>query len=181
MSLELISQWLGGHYLQIKFVHIVFAMIWLWSTAVAYLNYLLPVMRAWQANPHDQNTISQRNWVMERFDDGVVLEHIAFPALLLSGLTLLMISGWGPQSYWLALKLTIITLVFLPIECCDYWLSHFGGNKKKIRDAEADIDGTVSLRYEKAIHYHWWFLIVTTPIIVTSGLTVVYLAVVKPL
>lgn len=181
MSMDTLSQWLAGHYIHIKFIHISFATLWLWSTSVAYLNYLVPVLRAWQANPDDIDTIKKRNWAMERFDDGVILEHIAFPAVLISGLALLLISGWGPQAYWLAMKLTIVVLVFLPIECFDYWLSHFGGNKAKIRRSLPDSDSFNSPHYELAIHRHWWFLIVTTPVIAIGGMTVLYLAIVKPM
>lgn len=168
---------LQAHYLQIKFIHLVAAMIWLWSTSVAYLDYLLPVMRKWQQNPANPALIKERNRAMERFDDGARLEHIAFPLLLLSGLTLLLISGWGPDAFWLALKLTLVILVFLPIECCDYYLAHMGGNKAGIRR----LASAESPRYETAIQQHWWFLVLSTPVIVISGLTVVYLAVVKPM
>ncbi len=181
MSIDALTQWLISHYLQIKFIHVSFATLWLWSTSVAYLNYLVPVFRAWQANPDDIEQIKKRNWVMERFDEGVILEHIAFPAVLISGLSLLLITGWGPQSYWLAMKLTIVVLVFLPIEFCDYWLSHFGGNKAKIRRDTPSGDGFASRRYENAVHLHWWFLIVTTPVIAVGGMTVLYLAVAKPM
>tara|TARA_R110001592_G_scaffold50620_1_gene156374 strand:- start:9600 stop:10145 length:546 start_codon:yes stop_codon:yes gene_type:complete len=181
MSMDTLSQWLASHYIHIKFIHISFATLWLWSTSVAYLNYLVPVLRAWQANPDDIDSIKKRNWAMERFDDGVILEHTAFPAVLISGLALLLISGWGPQSYWLAMKLTIVVLVFLPIECLDYWLSHFGGNKAKIRRSLPDGDSFNSPHYELAIHRHWWFLIVTTPVIAIGGMTVLYLAIVKPM
>ena len=79
------------------------------------------------------------------------------------------------------MKLTIVVLVFLPIEVFDYWLSHFGGNKAKIRRSIPDGDSLMSTRYERAIHYHWWFLIVTTPIISIAGVTVLYLAIDKPM
>lgn len=181
MSIDVLAQWLSSHYLQIKLIHVAFATMWLWSTSVAYLNYLVPVLRAWQANPEDIDHIKKRNWAMERFDEGVILEHIAFPVVLISGLTLLWLSGWGPQAYWLAMKLVIVVLVFLPIECFDYWLSHFGGNKAKIRKDTPNEDSFNSPRYERAIHLHWWFLIVTTPIITVGGMTVLYLAIVKPM
>ena len=181
MSIDALSQWLASYYLQIKFIHVGFATMWLWSTSVAYLNYLVPVFRAWQENPESIDLIKKRNWVMERFYEGVVLEHIAFPVVLITGLSLFLISGWGPQSYWLAMKLVIVVLVFLPIECFDYWLSHFGGNKAKIRKDITNGDSLNSLRYERAIHFHWWFLIITTPIISVAGVTVLYLAIVKPM
>ena len=178
MFFQQLGAQLAPYYLHIKFLHLSFAVLWLGSTAVAYLNYLVPVMRAWQRDPRNPERIAQRNLAMERFDHGVLIEHAAFPLLLLSGLALLSVGAWGPQHYWLALKLCIVVLVFLPSEIVDYWLSHFGGNKRQIRlSGRAD----AARRYEQVLHQHWWFLIVTTPLISVTGLLVLYLAVVKPL
>ncbi len=178
---DAVLAWLQSHYLQFKFAHLLAAMIWLWSTSVAYLHYLLPIMRQWQQSPADARLIARRNWAMERFDEGATLEHIAFPLLLTTGLCLLWAGPWGPQSLWLALKLTLVVLVFLPIECCDYWLAHGSGNKARVRRREQCAGAALSPRYEAAIQRHWWFLIASTPAIVATGLSVVYLAVVKPM
>lgn len=69
------NEFLSDHYLTLKFVHMVFAAIWAWSTSVAYGNYLVPLFRDWQRAPHDPERIRLRNWAMERFDDGAKLEH----------------------------------------------------------------------------------------------------------
>ncbi len=165
---------LGPYYQYIKFVHLFFVMIWLWSTAVGFVHYLLPVFKAWRRNPDDKETIVMRNWVMERFDHGVVYEHVAFPMILLTGPLLLIVGGWNADSGWLVMKLMIIILIYVPIECCDYYLSHFGGNKQRLRslgDEEA---------YERGIQRHWMFFLITSPPIVIFGFIVVFLAVTKP-
>ena len=177
MFVEQLSAALVPYYLQIKFFHVACAMIWLASTSVAYINYLLPAIKAWQRAPDDERLLRQRNIAMERFDQGVVLEHVAFPLLLLSGLLLLTAGPWGLAHFWLSLKLCIVVLVFLPIEAMDYWLSHFGGNKRAIRVSG---QGDVALSYEQAVAHHWLFLVVSTPVISVTGLLVLYLAVVKP-
>ena len=59
--------------------------VWAFSTAVAYRNYIVPAFRAWQREPHNAAAIARRNEFMERFDRGVVLEHIAFPLVLAGG------------------------------------------------------------------------------------------------
>ncbi len=177
--LETLTQVLGPYYLKIKFVHLLFATMWLWSTSVAYLNYVVPTMKAWLRSPNSEDALRDRNSMMERFDHGVILEHIAFPVVLLSGVCLLLAGGWTAQSYWLVIKLSVVVLVFLPIEIIDYWLSHFGGNKLAFR-RRANVDALASPRYEQLVQYHWWFLVVTTPIIATAGMLVVYLATVKP-
>lgn len=111
---------------------------------------------------------------MERFDDGAILEHIAFPMVLASGILLMLIGGWSPVYGWFALKLVLVVLVFLPIEILDYYLAHFGGNKEKIR-LSSNID-----QYEPTIRRHWYFLVLSTPIVIVSITFAVYLAITKP-
>lgn len=173
-ALTIASDFFGDHYATLKFVHVVFAAIWAWSTSVAYGNYLVPLFRDWQRAPHNPERIALRNWAMERFDDGAKLEHIAFPMLLITGPLLMLAGGWTPDSGWFAMKLVLIVLVFLPIEIADFYLAHFGGNKERWRRAG---DGAA---YERAIHLHWWFLIITTPIVIVSITFAFYLAIVKP-
>ena len=160
--LDQLAQLLAPYYLQIKFIHLLAVGAWLFSTSVAYGNYLVPLVRAWQRNPSDEELVRLRNWAMERFDDGAKLEHVAFPIILLTGPMLMLAAGWSPLHGWFALKLVLVVLVFLPIEIVDYYLAHFGGNKEKLRLA-GDAEG-----YEDAMHTHWWFLIFTTPVVVIS-------------
>lgn len=169
------ENFLSTHYTLLKFVHMFFAMIWVWSTSVAYITYVVPVMRKWLKNPQDPDITQMRNWVMERFDRGVVLEHIAFPILLITGPLLMLAGGWTIDDGWLAAKLVLVVLVFIPIELVDYHLSHFGGNKEKVR-ATGDM-----VAYEVALHRHWWFLVVTTPVISIFAMSTLFLAIVKPL
>lgn len=164
---------LGPHYLQIKFVHLVFVSIWLWSTAVAFAYFVVPVMQNWRRNPQDTELAALRDWVFERFDQGVALEHTAFPMIIVTGLLLLVAGGWTSESSWLVLKLAIFIAIFLPLEICDYYISHVG-NKRLIRDS-GDEAG-----YQQAVLTHWWFFLLTTPAIVIFPLLVFYLAVVKP-
>ena len=173
-ALATANDFLSDHYVTLKFVHVVFAAIWAWSTSVAYGTYVVPLFRDWQRAPHDPERIRLRNWAMERFDDGAKLEHIAFPMLLITGPLLMIAGGWTPDSGWFAMKLVLIVLVFLPIEIADFHLAHFGGNKERLR-AAGD-----SIAYERAIHTHWWFLIITTPIVIVSITFTFYLAIVKP-
>lgn len=172
--LESSSDWLAEYYVYIKFVHMVFAAMWAWSTVVGYSNFLVPIFRDWQRNPDDMDKARLRNWAMERFDDGAVLEHIAFPMLIFTGPLLMLAGGWTPDSGWFAMKLVLVALLFLPIELTDIYLAHMGGNKKWLRETgqpEA---------YERTLHLHWWFLVVSTPIVAISITFTFYLAIVKP-
>ena len=173
--LELIRTTLAPYYLEIKFVHLLFVAMWVFSTMVAYSTYVLPVFKAWRRNPDDQEIIRLRNWVMERFDEGAKFEHIAFPMILITGPLLYIITGWNTGSGWLMLKLLIVVGLFIPIEICDYYLSHFGGNKRKIRDT-GDM-----VKYERYVHKHWWFFLISTPPVMVFGVLVIFLAVTKPI
>jgi len=172
--IEFIREVLGPYYLQIKFVHVVFVAMWVFSTSVAYAFYILPVFKAWRRNPHDPEILVARNWVMERFDDGVSYEHIAFPMVLITGPLLYILGGWNTSMAWLDLKLLIVIGLFIPVEIIDFYMSHFGGNKRKIRDS-GDME-----KYERYMQRHWWFFLVTTPAVMVYGVLLMYLAITKP-
>lgn len=169
-----IQQSLGSYYIYIKFIHLLAVMIWSWSTSVAYVWYLQGAWKEWLRNPRDPILKARRNWAFEQFDRGVVLEHIAFPIILLTGPLLLIISGWPLSTPWLAVKLTIILLVFLPMEIFDYWISHLSGNKNRLKRKNDAIS------YEHFIQMHWLFFRISTPLIVIFVPITIFLAVVKP-
>lgn len=172
--LDTMREVLGPFYLYIKFVHVFFVMIWGWSTAVAYSWYVKGAFVRWEKNPTDSLAIQRRNWAIEQFDKGVVLEHIAFPVILITGPLLYFIGPWNLSFGWLVAKLAIVILVFVPMELADYWLSHFGGNKEKLRKRN------LPEKYERAIQLHWVFLKVSTPLIIVFMPAVIFLAVTKP-
>lgn len=161
-------------YLQIKFVHLLFVMIWSFSTAVAYSWYVRSAWLGWQHNKDDPQRLERRNWAMEQFDKGAVLEHIAFPIVLITGGTMFWLAGWGTSSHWLMAKLLLITLIFVPMEIFDYWISHFGGSKEQWR-----LKGDMK-RYEKLMQWHWRFFQITTPLVIIVIPIIIYLAVTKP-
>lgn len=172
--LDAVRNFLSEYYLQLKFLHLTAVMVWVWSTSVAYAFYLVPVFKAWRRNPEDAEIIRLRNWVMERFDQGAIYEHVALPVILITGPLLFWAGGFDSSVGWLMLKLLIVVGLFIPIEICDYYLAHFGGAKHRYR-ASGDWAG-----YERALHQHWWFLLVTSPAVMISGVLVLYLAITKP-
>ena len=165
---------MAPYYLQLKFVHLLFVAMWFWSTSVAYSYYLVPLFRAWQSNPAEPDRVALRNWAMERFDDGAILEHVAFPVVLVTGLALMLVTGYTPAAGWFAMKLCFVVLIFIPIEVMDYYLAHFGGNKEHIRTSGNLAD------YEPAIRRHWLFLVISTPVVIVTISYTLYLAIVKP-
>ena len=173
--IEFLQTTLGPYYLQIKFVHVLFVSTWMFSASVAYAYFLVPVFRAWRRNPGDLEIIAARNWVMERFDEGVIYEHVAFPMVLISGPLLYIVGGWNTSAAWLNLKLLIVVGLFIPMELADYYMSHFAGNKRKIRNS-GDME-----KYELFIQKHWWFFLVTTPAVMIYGVLMFYIAIAKPI
>lgn len=161
-------------YLQIKFLHVFFAMIWAFSTAVAYSYYVKGAFLKWERSPDDPVAVQRRNWAIEQFDRGAILEHVAFPILMVTGPLMYWLGPWDTNSTWLMIKLAVIALVFVPMEAFDYWLAHFGGNKEKLRKRN------LPERYERAVRLHWRFLKVTTPLVMVFIPLLVWLAVTKP-
>ena len=165
---------LAPYYSYIKLLHLLAVMIWLFSTAVGYQNFVVPAFKTWLATPGDARAIEMRNLAIERFDKGVVLEHIAFPVIMITGPILWMIAGYGAESDWFVLKMLIVFGIFLPIEIIDYHLAHFRGNKRRHR-----LEGHAE-EYERNIELHWRFLVSVTWPIFFFGILVVALAVLKP-
>lgn len=173
--LETIQSAFAPYYIYIKFVHVFFVMIWAWSTAVAYTWYVKGTFLRWEKNPNDPTLIERRNWAIEQFDKGVVMEHIAFPVILITGPILYLIGPWSLDFTWMLVKLTVVVFIFVPMEIADYWLSHFGGNKAKLKHKQ-QMD-----KYEQAIQQHWKFLKLTTPVVMLFVPAVIFLAIVKPM
>ena len=173
--LDALHALLAPWYLWIKALHVFAAMVWAASTAVAYAYYLKPAFRRVRFRPGDAAARAERDRLMERFDRGVVLEHVAFPVLVLTAIAMLWLRGFelGGLSF-LTVKLALGVLVFVPMEIADVWLSHLGGNKARIR-ASGDL-----ARYERVMDLHWLFFRITEPIIVIVVPIVVLLAVAKP-
>jgi hypothetical protein len=130
----------------------------------------------WERRPDDPERRRARDFALEQFDRGAVMEHVAFPLLLLTGLLLLVAGGWsaGLRWDWLSLKLAIVVAIFIPMEVVDVWLAHLGGNKTRLRKA-GDPE-----RLERVLRFHWGFLRVTTYIIVVFVPITLYLVIVKP-
>ncbi len=174
MLLEDIRQALLPFYMHIKFIHVIFMAVWFMSTAVAYTWFVQSAFYQAEKRPDDPEYQRKKAWALEQFDKGVVLEHIAFPILLITGPLMYWLSGWEISWNWLGVKLLIIIGIFIPMEIFDYWISHFGGNKTYLKE-QGDQE-----RYEKIVNWHWKFLRNSTPVVAIFIPVVIFLAVVKP-
>ena len=166
---------LAPYYLHIKWIHVVSAAIWSFSTAVGYTWYLKPVLRASYRHPEDSELRARRDDWMDRFDRGAQLEHYALIVLVVTSLMMLVIAQVDLTRWsFITAMLWLGIIVILPMEMIDIWLSHMGGNKVKVR-ATGDIE-----RYERVMARHWLFLRASERIVVVLIPTMFYLAIVKP-
>lgn len=166
---------LAPYYLVFKWVHFFFVAMWAFSTAVAYRYYVVPAFRAWLGDRTDGAKLGRRDEMIAAFDRGAVLEHIAFPVILITGVTMVWLNGWRlDELSWLTAKLAVVVLIFIPMEVVDYHISHFGGRK------ELALQANDLARYERQIAFHWRFFVVTEKIVRIFVPLVFFLAIVKP-
>jgi hypothetical protein len=159
----------------IKAVHVISAAIWSFSTAVAFTNYVKPAIARWRRNPDDPEARARLREFMERFDRGVVLEHVAFVSLVATALLMIWIRDVGLLRWsFIPFKFWIGVLVILPMEALDVWLAHLGGNKRGLRNTADDA------RYEQVMGWHLLFLRVTEPLVIVLIPTFFVIAIVKP-
>jgi uncharacterized membrane protein len=174
-SLDSLRQALAPAYGWLKALHVLAVMAWAWSTAVAYVYFVKPAYRRALRHPEDAAARAERDRFMELFDRGVVIEHVAFLVILLSGVLLLWIAGFTLLQWsWLLAKLLLVALVFVPMEIVDVYLAHGTGNKRRLRRAG---DGE---RHARMMERHWRFFRVTEPIVMVLIPMAIVLAIAKP-
>ena len=167
-------QALAPYYLYIKFFHLFFVMMWAMSALGAYVFFLRSTIYQVQATPEDEHLQQRLVWAYEQFDKTVILEHIAFPIVLVTGLLLFLVTGWTLDTPWLMLKLIIVVGFFIPLEILDFWIAHVWG-ARVTRERKEDPQSWNSMRAT-----HWQFLKTTAPMIRYTVPVVIFLAVVKP-
>jgi type IV secretory pathway VirB2 component (pilin) len=166
---------LAPHYAVVKAIHVIAAGLWSFTTAVAYAYYLKPAFLRVLRNPDDASARATRDWLMERFDRGAAIEHVALVILVVTAGLMLWLGRFdlGRMSFVTA-KLWIGILVILPMEAIDIHLSHLGGNKARIRRS-----GDSEL-YERTMARHWRFFRITEPLVQVLIPLMFVLAIVKP-
>jgi len=166
---------LAPHYAVVKAIHVIAAGLWSFTTAVAYAYYLKPAFLRAQRHPDDASARATRDWLMEGFDRGVAIEHVALAVLVATAGLMLWLGGFDLTRWsFVSAKLWIGILVILPMEAIDIHLSHLGGNKARIRR-----HGEPG-RYERTMARHWLFFRVTEPLVQVLIPLMFVLAIVKP-
>ncbi|HEV2364747.1 MAG TPA: hypothetical protein VGS12_11190 [Caulobacteraceae bacterium] len=158
----------------IRTVHVLAATLWAFTTIAPFRFYVRPTLRAYSKNPNDPEIRRRRDWVLEQFDRTVIIEHVAFVVILLTG-PLLFISGAASfHDLWFAVKIAIVVAIFIPIEVYDVWLSHIAA-PRETRRKEQD-----PARYDLFRRRYVAFLRGVTPLILLTVPTVLILALAKP-
>jgi len=166
---------LGAYYLHIKWIHVMSAAVWSFSTAVAYVNYLKPAIVSAHRHPGDEASRKRRDEFMERFDKDAELEHYALAILIVTAALMLWLArvDLTHWSYFTA-KVWIGILVIAPMEAIDIYLAHLGANKARVK-ATGDME-----RYEQVMRWHLLFLRITEPLVIILIPTMFFIAIVKP-
>ena len=115
--MEFIHEWLSPVFPQIRFVHLLSVMIWLWSASIAYSFLLVTAWKDWRRDPANSELRNRRNWVFFHYERGLVLEHSAMLVALFSGALLVWISGMDiVATQWLLIKIIIVMVILVPLE-----------------------------------------------------------------
>ena len=144
------------------------------SAVGAYVYYFRTTLFAAKKDPHNMELQRRLIWAYEQFDKTVVLEHIAFPVVLITGLLMFFMAGWSIDSQWLLIKLVIVIGFFIPLEILDVWISHVLGPRIS-KHRESDVDG-----WNQGRALHWKFLKIVSPWVGITIPLVIFLTVVKP-
>ena len=138
--------------------------------------YVRPTLTAAAKDPENQELQRRRDWVLEQFDRTVILEHIAFVLILITGLLLYESGAASLHDGWFAVKIAIVVVVFIPLEIYDIWLSHIAAPRAtRAKDA-----GGSRADYDLFRRRYVGFLRGVTPLILLTVPTVLILALAKP-
>lgn len=172
--MDVVQSFVLSHFMGIKALHIVSAMLWAFTTAAPMLFYVMPTMKKVKANPENQELKRRGEWVLEQMDRVVILEHGALAVLLCTGV-LLYISGIaGFSNGWFVAKMAIVIGFFIPMEIYDIWLTHVKA-PRMTREKSAD-----PVRYEAFRAFYYKYLMgLAYPIMVFIP-AVLILALTKP-
>ncbi|WP_317931958.1 DUF2269 family protein [Halioxenophilus sp. WMMB6] len=158
----------------VKFFHIFFMAMWAMSAVGAYIFYLRATIFEVRDNPENEELKKRLVWAYEQFDKTVILEHIAFPLLLITGAILYYLGGWSLAQHWLLVKLVIVIGFFIPLELLDIWISHILGPRITRRRNEFPDEWNSG----RALHLK--FLLKSSPMIRITVPIVILLAAAKP-
>jgi|TARA_B100002003_G_C14136627_1_gene546636 uncharacterized membrane protein len=165
----------ASNFLYIKFIHVFFAFLWGLAVPPAFTVYVRRAMNDYNADPGNEELERRMWWTWDQIDKLIVLEHIAWPILIITGPLMFLASGWSLSDPWIMMKLSIIIIIYVPIEAFDIWFSHFYSAHAEARKLE-DPDGYKKMRADQIR----FFKIISPTVRITIP-AIWFLAIVKPM
>jgi hypothetical protein len=163
-----------GNFAAIRTIHVLAATLWAFTTIAPMRFYVRPTLQAYSRNPDDPELRRRRDWVLEQFDKVVILEHVAFLIILITGPLLFLTGVVSLHDRWFLVKMAIVIVVFIPLEIYDVWLSHVAAPRATRRKQENP------KAYDLFRRRYVGFLRGVTPLILMTVPTVLILALAKP-
>lgn len=106
----------------------------------------------------------------------LIIEHVAFVALLISGIGMAALI-FGFQQPWLQWKLMIIALVIIPLEIADIW---YGNIKLPKIFSQLNAQGYDQQSAKRLHIYHAYVTRIAIAVIPISVLAIMWLVIAKP-
>ena len=172
--MELFNDFISSNFYYIKFIHVFFAFLWGMAVPPAFMVYVGRAIRDYRADPTNAELERRMWWSWDQIDKLIVVEHVAWPVLLITGPLLFLASGWTLGSTWIILKLAIIIIIYIPMEAYDIWFSHYYAAYAEARKEE-DPEGYKKMRADQIK-----FFKIVSPIVRITIPLLWFLAIVKP-
>lgn len=172
--MESLTAFVAANFYYVKFVHVIFAFLWGLAVPPAFTIYVRRAMNDYNADPTNAELERRMWWAWDQADKLIVLEHIAWPVLLITGPLLFLASGWTLSHPWIILKLSIIIIIYIPLEAYDIWFSHYYSAYAEARKNE-NPEGYKKMRADQVRFFR-----IVSPIVRTTIPLLWFLAIVKP-
>ncbi len=106
-------------YLVAKWVHVLALILWIGPALGGYIF----LFRAWQADDGSDEMARRLVWAEDVCERILRIEHVAFVALIGSGLAMLALNSGLIAAGWMQQKLALVGVI-IAFEAWDMWLSH---------------------------------------------------------
>lgn len=156
-------------YVGLKIIHLSALIFWLGPSLGGWL--LLMLLRKREGEFNSATQLGYRLFIKL-----LLLEHVAFAALLGTGLTLAW-NFFGFQQSWLQWKLLLIITLIIPLEIFDIW---YGNVKLPRIFASPTLTGYTQAQSRQLHIYHRYITGAAIAIIPLTLLAIMYLVVAKP-
>lgn len=156
-------------FVALKILHIGSLIFWLGPSLGAWL--MLMALRKYQGEFTPATHLGYKVFIQM-----LIIEHVAFVALLISGIGMATLI-FGFQQPWLQWKLMIIALVIIPLEIADIW---YGNIKLPKIFSQLNAQGYEQKSAKRLHIYHAYVTRIAIAVIPISVLAIMWLVIAKP-